>query len=286
MSSSVKAWLLLMPLLLFMVLFVGQGIYRAVWESLEIGGSEGLFDNYQQLLGEGTFWASLRVSIYVAFVSSIISLVLGLWFTRMLFRLFRTDQWKLIAWFPMLIPHFVAAYIIILFFSPSGWFSALLEGSALTASFPVLVNDPLYIGVILTYVWKEIPFVILMLLPVYQEIDWRMEEVSRSLGAKGFSLFRTVEWPWTGPVIAEVFLILFVFILGAFEIPALLGITYPAMLPILAFEWFYQGAWANRPLAQALMVLVTFFSVLLAFTMLYAVHRSRRMWLRGGSDHA
>lgn len=285
MSSSVRALLLLAPLLLFIVLFVGQGLYRAVNESLNFGGGAALLANYDQLISEGTFWASLQVSVYVAFVSTVLSLLLGLWFTRMLFRLFQSDQWKLAAWFPMLVPHFVAAYIIVLFLSPGGWFSAVLESLPLAASFPVLVNDPLYLGVIITYIWKEVPFVILMLLPVYQEIDWRMEEAGRSLGARGFALFRTVEWPWAGPVTAEVFLILFVFILGAFEVPALLGVTYPAMVPVLAFEWFYQGGWSNRPQAQALMVLLTLCSVFLAFSLLYAVHRSRRHWLKGGEDN-
>ncbi|SDO52282.1 ABC transporter permease [Alkalicoccus daliensis] len=284
MFSSARSFLLLAPLLLFMILFVGQGLYRAFSESLHAG--DNFLENYEQLFTQGTFWSSLQISVYVAFVSTLLSLIIGLWITRTLFRLFRTDQWKLAAWFPMLIPHFVAAYIIVLFFSPSGWFSAVLESLPLAGTFPVLVNDPLYLGVIITYIWKEVPFVVLMLLPVYQEIDWRMEEVGRSLGAKGFTLFRTVEWPWAGPVTAEVFLILFVFILGAFEVPALLGVTYPAMVPVLAFEWFYQGGWSNRPLAQAMMIVLTFFSVLLSFCLLYAVQRSRRKWMKGGKSNA
>nr|TXF86831.1 ABC transporter permease subunit [Alkalicoccus halolimnae] len=288
-SSSVKGWLLAAPLLLFMLLFVGQGLFRAFQESMAFGGSEALFSSYEELLNDRTFWASFRISVYVAFTSTVFSLLIGLGLTRSLFRLFDTDRWKIIAWFPMLIPHFVGAYIVVLFFSPGGWFSSLtaeigwIEG---IRDFPIFVNDPLYIGVILTYIWKEVPFVVLMLLPVYQEIDWRMEEVGRSLGLRGWALFRAVEGPWVTAVLIEVFLILFVFIIGAFEVPALLGVTYPAMMPVLAFDWFYQAGWSERPLAQAMMVLLTAASVLLAFSLLYFSRKRRKKWLEGGGFHA
>ncbi|PRO66669.1 ABC transporter permease [Alkalicoccus urumqiensis] len=254
-----------------MMLFVGQGMFRAVQESLAFGGAEGMLVHYETLFASRSFWAAAGVSVYVALVSSIVSLVIGLVITRTFVRVFAVDTWKLAAWFPMLIPHFVAAYLVLLFFAPAGW-----AASVLGTMLPPFVQSSAYTGVILTYIWKEVPFVILMLLPVYQELDWRMAEVSRSLGAGRFQTFRHAEWPHAGPVAVETALIMFIFILGAFEIPGLLGVTYPAMLPVLAFDWFYQSGWSERPLAQAMMVLVTAVSLVLAALVLSWVRRGRR----------
>ncbi|CAM3784779.1 ABC transporter permease [Alkalicoccus chagannorensis] len=280
MSSSVKSWLLLLPLLVFMILFVGQGMFRAFQESLDVGGSSGIFANYEALAADGTFHAALGVSVYVAFVSTMLSLLLGLLVTRTLTSWMKSDTWKLGAWFPMLIPHFVGAYLILLFFAPTGWFASAAASAGL--GFPVMVQDTAYIGVILTYVWKEIPFVVLMLLPVYQEMDGRMQEVSRSLGAGRWTGFRFTEWPWVRPVLLETGLILFVFVIGAFEVPALLGVTYPSMVPVLAFDWFYQSGWSTRPLAQAMMVLLMLGSILLALLLLTTAYR----WRERGRSHA
>ncbi|WP_245729807.1 ABC transporter permease [Salisediminibacterium halotolerans] len=277
----------LLPALSVILFFAGYGLYSAFRNSLHLGEERPLFASYQELLLDSPFWESVSISIWVAFSSTVISLVIGIFLTRRLVRLFQRDDWKFAAWFPMLLPHFVAAYIIYLLFAPSGWFSSLAAqiGWIETMSqFPVLVNDPLYTGVILTYVFKEIPFVILMMLPVYQEMDLRYEDVSKTLGGSDWTVFKTVEVPWVMPVSLEVFLILFVFVLGAFEVPALLGVTYPKMLPVLAYEWFYQAAWANRPLAQAMMVLLSAVSLLAAFLILRFTYKWRSHWAMRRED--
>lgn len=285
MSSSkltrLKPYFYLLPSLLVVFFFVGYGLYSAAKSSVAVEEGQPFYYHYQQLFQEGVFLNALAVSIWVAFISTAVSLVIGIWMTRRLVRLFKQDHWKFIAWFPMLIPHFVAAYIVFLLFAPSGWFSSVAFQSGWLenmSQFPLLVNDPYYIGVILTYIWKEIPFVILMLLPVYQEMDMRYEDVSRTLGGNGWTVFKTVEFPWVWPVSLEVFLILFVFVLGAFEVPALLGVTYPKMIPVLAYDWFYQAAWVNRPLAHAMMVFLSAVSLAAAFFILTFAQRWRSRW--------
>ena len=268
-------------MLVIVAVFLGNGLYRAVTESLVMTGTEPVFSNYQRLWQDQSFLSGLGMSLWVAFISTIIAMVIGLCFTRAMFRLFKRDEWKLIAWFPMLIPHFVAAYIVFLFFAPSGWFSSLAYQIGWInnmSQFPIFVNDPYYIGVILTYIWKEIPFVVLMLLPIYQEIDFRFEEVSRTLGGNGWSVFKSVELPWIWPISLEIFLILFVFVLGAFEVPALLGVTFPKMVPVLAYDWFYQAAWVNRPLAQASMVSLSVAALVSAFMIMSVSLKWRQKW--------
>jgi putative spermidine/putrescine transport system permease protein len=137
-------------------------------------------------------------------LSTLLSLLIGLIITRILYRYFLQNKWKVLVWIPMLLPHFVAGYIVVLFFAQSGWISSLFYQLGLIsdrAQFPILVIDAYGIGIILTYIWKEVPFVILMLLPVYYQLDQNYEQVVRTLGGRRWQVFRDAEWPWLFPVV-------------------------------------------------------------------------------------
>jgi len=277
----------IVPALIVTVFFVGYGLFMAAADSFATEGDQPFFHYYKELWNHDLFFYSLRISVWVAFISTMMSLVIGLFITRAMFRLFQLDHWKFLAWLPMLIPHFVGAYICFLLFAPSGWFSSIFFQIGWLESmsqFPLLVNDPMYLGVIFTYIWKEVPFVVLMLLPVYQEMDQRYEDVSKTLGGSNWTVFKTVELPWVWPISLEVFLILFVFVLGAFEVPALLGVTFPKMIPVLAYDWFYQAGWVNRPLAQAMMVCLSLVAIAAATLILTISHRWRQKWSTGRDD--
>lgn len=283
-KSLLDPYLYLMPAILFILVFSGGGLLMAGIESLSNSGY--LFSNYVSLLKDQTFWQSFLLSVYIAFVSTIFSLILGLIITRVLFKMFIKDYWKYLIWVPMLIPHFIGAYIIYIFFSQGGFISSASFHAGMIQDlkqFPVVVNDPYYVGVILSYIWKEIPFVVLMLLPVYQEIDSRYEKVVYTLGGSSWTVFRTVEWPWLVPVLIETSFILFSFIIAAYEIPALLGVTYPKMLSVLAYEWFYEGDWSMRPVAQAMIIFISAFLMILITLALRLTRRWRNVMVKGSS---
>ena len=283
-SKQLTRYIYLMPIIVFIMLSVGLGLLMAIMESL--AWSSGFpFSFYEQLFTKNTFVDSLFLSVRTALLSTILSLIIGVLFTRTFIRYFKTDQWKYIVWVPMLIPHFVAAYIIFLLFSQTGWISAVIFQFDVIRDweeFPIVVNSAAYIGVVMTYVWKEVPFVILMIFPIYQRLDFRYEDVVHTLGGKGWSVWTTVEFPWLWPILLETGLVIFSFILSAFEVPALLGVTYPKMLPVLAYEWFYEGDWSNRPLAQALMVSITILTITSSYLIFRLSHRWRNRLMKGG----
>lgn len=276
-NNWTKPYMLLLPSIVVILTLIGYSLIMALGESMS--NSPSLLLNYEKVFENNSFKSSLAVSVKVAAISTIFSLVIGILLTRMLHSLFKNDFWKYIVWFPMLIPHFVGAYLILLLFSQSGWFSSILFELGFIReiqSFPIFVQDTSYVGVILSYMWKEIPFVILMLLPGYQEMDHRHKDVVKTLGGNQWDVWKSVELPRLWPTILETGIILFTFILAAFEIPALLGVTFPKMLPLLAYEWFYQGDWSNRPMAQALMVSVSIVTVTLSIIVIRIAEQWRK----------
>lgn len=282
---SIKPWLLLLPSIIVIGSLAGYGIINAVVESLRNWDTgEWTTQYYATLFTDDTFWNSLFHSLYIAIISTAAALFIGLLVTRILYRYFIRNSWKALIWLPMLIPHFVAAYLVILFLSESGLLSSLVFHMGWIKEiedFPFSVQSQYGTGIILTYVWKEVPFVILMLLPVYYQFNNDYEAVIRTLGGGRWEVFKTAEWPALLPVIMETGLILLAFTMAAFEVPYVLGVTYPKMLPILSYQWFFEHDWSSRPLSMAVMTTTTFFIFILSFAAFWLSQKWRLNLSRG-----
>ncbi|NMH67591.1 ABC transporter permease subunit [Bacillus sp. RO3] len=275
--------LLLIPALLFFILIPGLGIVLALLESVRSGETITL-RHYLDLFEDKRFIASFLFSVIVTSISTVLALILGLMIVKAFSPLLKDNKFKLLVWIPMLVPHFVWAYLVYLLFNQSGFFSNLsgLAGWIDDRSqFPVLVQDGKGIGMILTYVWKEVPFVTLMLLPVYATLSKRYKEVASLLGAGPYKTFWVAEWPFIFPVLVETGAILFAFIFTAFEVPQLLGVTSPQMLAILAYDWFYSGNWSDRPLAFASLVLVGLSIGGVMWLLIYVTNKKRMHITKG-----
>lgn len=279
-NSRFRIILYLLPSVAVTLLLTGYGIAYAFMNSIEDDG----IGTYVSVMGHTLFQSSIFFSLKIATVATILSLLLGIAVAKIIYTYFKTSSLKLVIWLPMLIPHFVAAYLILIFLSQSGLISSLLyQVGVITdmTDFPVLVFDQNGIGIIVTYIWKSVPFVVLMLLPVYYEIDHRYAQVVQTLGGNRFQVFKTVEWPWIFPIIVEVGLILFAFIIAAFEVPYLLGVTNPKMVSVLAYQWFYTGDWSYRSMSMALMLLITIFILIFSYVIFQMTKSKRFLMMKG-----
>jgi putative spermidine/putrescine transport system permease protein len=277
-----KKYALILPSLIFISLFMLFGMIHISILSLKSDGFS--FIHYQNLFCHPFFPQSFYLSLKISLVATFLSLIIGILLTRILFYYLKNNGVKLLVWVPMLIPHFVAAYIILLFFSQTGIISILLFQRGLIKSyefFPIMVNDPHGIGIILTYVWKSVPFVMLMLLPIYYQLNTAYFDLVKTMGGGSYHIFKDIEWPAIYPVVLETGIILFSYVLSAFEIPQLLGVTYPKLLPILAYEWYTGGNWSNRPMAMAMMVIITLFILFITYFILFSIQKSRLRVMKG-----
>lgn len=273
--------LFLLPPFILTIVLVGYGVIMAISESIH-KNEQLTFQYYVDIFANDIFIASLNYSLSIAFVSTFFSIFIGLLITRWLYHFWKNDFLKIVYWIPMLFPHFVWGYMMVLLFSQTGWFSSLVYNIGIIHKpneFPVIINDSHGIGIIITYVLKETPFVILMLLPAYHQLNHQLSSVVRTLGGKEWDVFKTVEWPWIMPILFETSIIVFSFILSAYEVPYLLGTTYPKMISLLVYEWFFEGDWSNRPKAFAAMLSVTMFifSIMMAYTSLLIKKRYHMM---------
>jgi putative spermidine/putrescine transport system permease protein len=250
--------LLLLPGAVFLLL----PIYGLVAGAVESFTDNGRFtwNYYTELAGSDRFRASLVFSLRTAFLSTLLAVVIGWWFTRTFAAALTKLPVRVTVWIPMLFPHFVWAYVVILFLAETGLAAYLLTGTGWLESpafFSRFTNDQQGIGIILTYVWKGIPFVVLMLLPLYAAMKQELNDLVATLGGGRWQKFKMVEWPLILPTTLETFLILFAFTLTAYEVPALIGATYPEMISVLSYQWFYSSGWEERSLAFAAMFFIS-----------------------------
>lgn len=271
MRDRLWIWGMLTPTLaVIVVLFLG-GVVVGFGQSLDymplIGLEEPTLRHYENILTDRDFYRSLGLTLYISLTSTLLAIGLAVGIalllrTRFVGSRFVTFLFQL----PLPVPHLVAAAGFVLLLTQSGLFARLFYHAGLLtqpSDFPVLVFDRWQISTILVYVWKEVPFIGLVVLAVLKGIGHEYEEVAQTLGANGRQRFRYILLPLIMPAITVTGVIVFAFVFGSFEIPLLLGQRYPNVLPVTAYRAYLDPDLNQRPEAMAMGIIITLIVVVL-----------------------
>jgi len=238
------------------------------------------FEHFANVLSDPDFLHSLMLTMYVSATSTAIAAALSIVSALVLISLsVRYRFVHFIFQIPLTVPHLVIAVAVVFMLSPTGFFSRLALKFGLidsSASFPLLINDRWGVGVILAYVWKEIPFITLMILSVLRHTGVELLEVGRTLKAGPWQRFRFITLPTISPSLGAACLIVFAYTFGAFEIPFLLGQTYPMMLPVWAYKNYSDVDLLARPEGIATGIIIAgviIVAIVLSQTLVQAARR-------------
>ena len=260
-------WLSLTPALCVIAVLFGGGLVLGLAGSFGMGRGGASVDAWIAVLSEGRVWRSLGLSLWIAFASTALACLIGLGAALLLRRRFPGQGLaRLLFQINLTIPHAVGALGILWLLSQSGFVSRLSAGAGLIdgpAGFPALTQDRFAIGIIAHYVWKEVPFIGLILLANMQSLGDDPESAARSLGASPFAAMRLVLLPLLMPALIRAGAIVFAFSFGAWEVPVLLGQSAPVALPVLAWQRFTDPDLATRPEAMAIAMLIALVAALL-----------------------
>lgn len=269
--ETIRIWLMLAPALaIILFLFMGGllfGLARSLNYMPIIGLTEPNLNAYVAIFTDGAFLRSLLLSLHIAFTSTLISSVLAVGAALLLRPAFRGK--RIVAFIFQLnltIPHLVGALGILYLFSQSGLLARVAYALDLIErpnEFPALVYDRYAIGIILQYVWKEVPFIGVIVLAILQSVGEDYEAAASTLGANRWQRFRYVTLPLVLPGVLSASAIAFAFTFGAFEIPFLLGQSFPAALPVLAYRSYTDVDLAARPQAMAMAMVIAFLSAIM-----------------------
>jgi putative spermidine/putrescine transport system permease protein len=271
MKNGLSLIILLAPaLVVILVLFAG-GLALGLSQSLgymPIIGDYGFsLDAYLELLRSPGFVHSLLLTIFVSVTATAVAVTVAVITALTLRKRFAGK--KLVSFLyqlPLTIPHLVVAVGVMMLVSQSGLLARTAYRIGLigdTSQFPILVFDDLGIGIILVYAWKEIPFIGLIALAVLQSVGNDYEEQARTLGANSWQSFRHVLLPLMVPGILPGSIIIFAYTFSSFEVPFLLGKSYPAMLSVLSYRLYVDVDLDARPQAMAMSILIALFVLIL-----------------------
>ena len=266
-SEPVRPWLLLAPVLVVVVGLFLAAVALATVQSfgfLPLPGavSEPSAAAYRNLAAGPELGRSLLLTLYLATVSTTLSVVLGIGAALVLRRVTAGSRvLRGLFQLSLPIPHVVGAIAVLALLGQSGLVSRVLDSAGVidgAGAFPALVFDPWAVGIIVEYVWKEVPFIGIVALALLRSA--RVEEAeaqARSLGAGPWQRLRHVTLPLALPGVLAAAVIVFAFTFGAFEVPLLLGRSFPEALPVLAYRRFVHTDLALHPEAMAVSVLIT-----------------------------
>lgn len=269
--ATLGIWLALTPALAVVGLLAGMSLAYGVAQSLGLlaitGASRVSLDTYRDLLGGATpaareFWPALGFSLWVSLASTGLAGVGALVVAAALSSRRRSADGAtlLMLNLNLAFPHLVWAVALSLLLAQSGLLARLAAALGLIdapAQFPVLVRDRYGLGIILHYVSKEIPFLVLIVLAVLRTQGAQYDLVAENLGASPWQRLRYVTLPLVLPALAAGTALVFAFSFGAYEVPALLGVRYPRTLAVLALEFFVNPDLNRRAEGMAISLIIS-----------------------------
>lgn len=257
---------MVLPLLVFLVGLFLLGLVLGLVESFgwfpAIGLRTFTTEFYQKILTDPTVLQSLQFSLYTALTSSLLSAALGVLLSWVLLKTSRRKRRPLPGVFrvPIYVPHIIVALFLFVLLTQSGLVARAFFHLGLISemeSFPRLIFDQNGVGIILAYLWKELPFMTYITYDVFRTLDDRYDAIAGSLGAGPWQKMRYIYLPQIWPSITSGFVMIFSYAFGTYEVPLLLGPTIPRALPILSYIYYSSVDLREHVFAMACNTIIT-----------------------------
>lgn len=221
-------WRAVVPALAATTLLFGGALAGALRTSVApLPGQSPSLAAWRRVVADPAFHESLGVTIATALVATALSVLLAVPLAAFL-RSRRAVQTVLAL--PVLLPHLLVAVVVVLWLGPGGLVDRIV------ADLPQVVRAPSGVGVVLVYVLKEVPFLVLLLLAAWSDEVEQRVEVAATLGVGRLASLRLVVWPaLRAPLVLGAAVVL-AFVLGFLQVPAVVGATEPVLLPVYAVD--------------------------------------------------
>ncbi len=264
MTSPVANRLSLALFLVIAGLPLALGVGYALTHSLGLTGiiSEGFTTgHWLEVLTSGVLWRALGFSAYVALVSIALAVAGALGVVVYWADDLRRSWLSYIVYLPLTLPAMVVAFFSFQLLSKAGFASRLAFQLGLTSGlegFPDLVNDNYGIAIIFAHTLMALPFFTIFFAGLYEsERLPELKQLSTTLGARPGQITRRVVAPILLRRASATLLLYFIFVMGAYETPLLLGSQSQPMVSVLTIQKLQRFNLQDIPQAYAISVVYT-----------------------------
>jgi putative spermidine/putrescine transport system permease protein len=267
-------------LLIGVLPFVAAFMYALLYSVGVVGvlntGFTGAY--WRAVFESGEFVKSFGYSALIAAISVTVSVSLAMGLVLTYRREFEKKVLSFMLYLPLAIPGVVAAFFTFQLLSKSGFFARImyaLGGIEEAREFPDLVNDQWAIGMLLTFISIVTPFFMLLFMNVYKHE--RIGALIQLAGALGATK-RQALWKVSVPILLRktwtIIALYFIFILGAYEVPLILGQESPQMLSVLIIRELKQFDLTKLPEGYVVAVVYTLVVATATVVLFYGKRKS------------
>jgi putrescine transport system permease protein len=211
-------------------------------------------NNYIRLFTDNLYVAAYLSSIRIAFIATVITLLVGY---PMAYAIARApDRWRNILLMLVVLPFFTSfllrVYALTGFMRGNGVINQFLGLFGIEPLVMMQTDFAVYVGIVYTY----LPFMILPLYTTLVKLDSSLIEASADLGARPLRTFLSVTLPLSLPGIVAGSMLVLIPAIGEFVIPSLLGGPETLMIGRVLWDEFFSATNWPRAAAVAVAMLV------------------------------
>lgn len=217
------------PALAALLALFGGALAGAVRQSLDptlVGGALSAAA-WRTVLADPAFLDALAFSARTTLVATALAAAIAVAAALLLCR--RGPLARALFALPVPVPPLLVAIAAAAWLAPGGLADRALRGLPLQ-----LVHDRAGLGVVLVYVYKEAPFLVLLLLNVMGRALAERDEAAATLGLGRRQRLAWITWPTIRAPLALGSLVVAAFVFGSFEVPLAVGPSYPPTLATYA----------------------------------------------------
>ena len=206
-NSTLSAWLLLLPSLIFLIGFTVFPILRTLYlgmmkYNLAVRTPRWIgFGNYLELFGSKTFWKVIANTLKLTIFTLLPSMTLGLCFALLCNRRSRGFGFMRTAFFyPVVLPMIVISAIFsYIYMARQGLLDSTLVFFGGRAMDVLSSSKTALPSLAFLYIWREAGYLMIFFLAGLQNIDLELYEAARMDGAPRFTVLRKITLPLLAP---------------------------------------------------------------------------------------
>lgn len=244
----------------FSQVMLGQPPYEPSFNSIaEIGEKARQLSlaNYAYFFSYPLYWKAYLSSVWIAFVSTVISLLVGYPIAYGMARARRSVRPLLVMLviLPFWTSFLIRVYAWIGILKPEGLLNQFLQWLGVIDQPLIITNTnwAVYIGIVYSY----LPFMVLPLYASLEKLDHTLLEAAADLGCPPAKAFWKITFPLSLPGVVAGAMLVFIPAVGEFVIPDLLGGTGTLMIgKTLWDEFFHNRDWPMASTVAIILLLV------------------------------
>jgi len=231
------------------------------------------FDNYIRLLQDGVFWHSLKVTIFFVIGAVIIELLLGMLIALLLNQEFKGKAYlRVLLLVPWAVPWVVNGTMWKWVYNTEfGALNILLKQLGIISGNINWLGEPFraLIMMVLADVWKETPFIAILLLAGLQVIPEHFYEAAKIAGAGVWRRFFHITLPLLKPVLFVALSLRTIWAFKSFDLVYALTQGGPSQGTNLLNFHIYQTTFSNLNFGYGATLSIILTLIILFITILY-----------------